>query len=130
MSIDNEQLVTAFCMSFQSGDMAKVVSYLADHVLYHNIPWKPVTGHEGVRKVLDPFLHGSNCALTKMEIKHTTSSGHVVMNERLETWEKRDVKLELPVVGVFEIEDGKITKWRDYFESTHLTPLMAAMKGS
>ena len=51
MSIDNEQLVTAFCMSFQSGDMAKVVSYLADHVLYHNIPWKPVTGHEGVRKV-------------------------------------------------------------------------------
>ncbi|MFP5469010.1 MAG: limonene-1,2-epoxide hydrolase family protein [Alphaproteobacteria bacterium] len=24
--------------------------------------------------------------------------------------------LELPVMGVFEIKDGKITKWRDYFD--------------
>ncbi len=25
-------------------------------------------------------------------------------------------KVELPVAGVFEVKDGKITAWRDYFD--------------
>jgi len=130
MSTENEKLVTDFCNSFRGADMTKVVSYLSAEVYYHNMPWQPVTGHAEVRKVLDPFLHGKNCCLQKMDIKHTTSAGNVVMNERVETWEKGKVKLELPVLGVFTIDKGKITRWCDYFDSETIAPLMEAIQQS
>ena len=38
--------------------------------------------------------------------------------ERLEHFSQRDGKrsFDLPVLGVFEFENGKITAWRDYFD--------------
>jgi limonene-1,2-epoxide hydrolase len=129
MSTENEQIVTDMCQSLRSADMTKVISYLSEDVVYHNIPWAPVTGHAGVRQVLDPFVHGANCALVRMDIKHTTSAGNVVMNERLETWAKGSVRLELPVVGVFEVNKGKITHWRDYFDAASVAPLTEAIQG-
>ena len=126
MSAENEQLVTEFCNALGGGDMGKVVSYLSADVFYHNMPWAPVTGHAGVREVLDPFV-GANL-LQKMEITHTASSGDVVTNERLETWVKGDIRVLLPVLGVFTITDGKITIWCDYFDSGTIAPLMAALQ--
>lgn len=128
MSAENEKIVTDMCQSLPSADMTKVVSYLSEDVVYHNIPWEPVTGHAGVRQILDPFVHGPNCAIVRMDIKNTTSSGNTVMNERLETWVKGSVRLELPVVGVFEVKNGKITHWRDYFDSGSVAPLMEAIQ--
>jgi limonene-1,2-epoxide hydrolase len=128
MSTENEKLVTEFCMSLESGNMTKLVSYLSEEVVYHNIPWRPVTGHAGVRQVLGPFLEGPGRATVKMNIKHTTSSGNTVMNERLEEWVKGSVKLDLPVLGVFEIKNGKITHWRDYFDAKSSAPLTEAIQ--
>jgi len=128
MSVENEKLVTEFCLSLQSADMGKVVVYLSEDVVYHNIPWQPVTGHAGVRQVLGPFIEGPGRASVKMDIKHTTSSGNTVMNERLETWTKGSTRLELPVLGVFELKSGKITQWRDYFDANTVAPLMEAVQ--
>ena len=128
MSTDNEQFVTDFCNSLTSGDMSRVVSYLSEDVFYHNMPWAPVNGHAGVHEVLDPFVNAN--LLEKMEIKHTSSSGNVVTNERLETWVKGDVRVLLPVLGVFTLTNGKITKWCDYFDSGTIAPLMEALQQS
>ena len=126
MSAEHEQFVTDFCNSLASGDMDKVVAHLSEDVFYHNMPWEPVTGHAGVHEVLDPFIKAN--LLQKMEIKHTSSSGNVVTNERMETWVKGDVTVLLPVLGVFTMTDGKISKWCDYFDSGTIVPLMEAMK--
>lgn len=128
MSAENEKLVTDFCLSLQSADMGKVVAYLSEDVVYHNIPWQPVTGHAGVRQTLGPFIEGPGRASVKMDIKHTTSSGNTVMNERLETWTKGSTRLELPVLGVFELKNGKISQWRDYFDAKSVAPLMEAIQ--
>lgn len=129
MSIPNEKTVTDFCNSLLSRDMNKLVSYLSEDVFYHNMPWQPVNGHGGVREVLTPFVEGKNVSLAKMDIKNTSSSGDVVMNERIETWVSGQVKVELPVVGVFTFNDkGKIFRWCDYFDAKTMAPLMEAMK--
>jgi limonene-1,2-epoxide hydrolase len=131
MSAENEKKVTDFCNSWLNADMAKSVQYLSEDVVYHNIPWEPVTGPAAVRQILDPFIHGANCALARMDIKHSTSSGNIVMNERVETWVKGNVKVELPVVGMFEFNDaGKICRWHDYFDSGTVAPLMEAIRRS
>ncbi len=125
---ENEQFVTEFCQSLAKGDMTHVVTYLSDDVFYHNMLWAPVHGHAGVHEVLDPFINTNS--LQTMEIKHTSSSGNVVTNERLETWVKGDVRVLLPVLGVFTITNGKISKWCDYFDSGTIAPILDAAQQS
>ena len=45
------------------------------------------------------------------------------MTERTEHFTRKDGSREpfvLPVMGVFELRDGKVVAWRDYFERSHL----------
>jgi limonene-1,2-epoxide hydrolase len=39
-----------------------------------------------------------------------------VLTERLDKFVLGGKTVELPVAGVFELKDGKITAWRDYFD--------------
>ena len=127
MSAEHEKKVTDFLNSWHAADMGRSVEYLADDVVYHNMPWEAVSGHAGVRQILDPVVHGDNNALVKMDITHTASSGNIVMNERLETWALDEVRLELPVVGLFEFDAaGKICRWHDYFDAKTSEAFMAA----
>jgi|SRR5713101_7460292 len=126
MSAANEKLATDLCNSLLTREISKALPYLSEDVFYHNIPWEPVTGHAGVRKVLEPFL--AYCVLEKMDIKHTAASGDVVMNERVETWSKGNVRVQIPIVGVFTIKGDKITRWCDYFDEGAVKPLVEALK--
>ena len=40
----------------------------------------------------------------------------IVMNERTDILQMGDNRVELPVMGVFELQGGKISAWRDYFD--------------
>jgi limonene-1,2-epoxide hydrolase len=120
----NRELVTEFCHSLLAADMARTVAYLSQDVVYHNMPWEPVVGRTEVRRVLDPLVHGANCAITKMEIHHTLAEGDVVMNARTEVWERAGVRVELPVAGVFTVRDGQITHWSDYWDLATIQPLL------
>jgi limonene-1,2-epoxide hydrolase len=44
------------------------------------------------------------------------ASGPLVMNERTDRFEMHGRWVDLPVAGVFEVHDGLITLWRDYFD--------------
>jgi limonene-1,2-epoxide hydrolase len=121
-------LVTEFCHCLAAGDMAATCSYLTEDVVYHNMPWAPVVGHAAVRKVLDPLAHGPGHALRRMEISHTAGAGNVVMNARMETWERRGVRVELPVAGLFVVREGRIARWSDYWDLATVQPLLDTFK--
>ena len=109
--------------------MNKLVSYLTEDVFYHNMPWQPVNGHAGVREVLTPFVEGKKFLLRRWTLRIRLRAGNVVMNERIEHWAAGQVKVELPVVGVFTFNDkGKIFRWCDYFDAKTMAPLMEALK--
>jgi limonene-1,2-epoxide hydrolase len=40
----------------------------------------------------------------------------VVLTERTDVFVTADKNIELPVMGTFEVADGKIAAWRDYFD--------------
>lgn len=122
MSAENEKLVTDFCVSWSRKNVDEVLSYLTDDCFYHNIPMEPCVGKAAIRKFVEPFLKDAESAI--FEIKHTTSAGNVVMNERLDRFVMGPKKIELPVAGVFEIRNGKISAWRDYFDLTSFTKQM------
>ena len=53
----------------------------------------------------------------KLRVENIVATSKVVMVERTEHFTKQDGSgsFELPVIGVFEAADGKLTAWRDYF---------------
>ena len=114
MSAENEKLVTDFCEAWSKLNVDKILGYLSEDCFYHNIPMEPLVGHAAIRSFAEPFLKDAQSAV--FEIKHTTSAGNVVMNERVDTFVIGPKTISLPVAGIFEITAGKISAWRDYFD--------------
>ena len=46
-----------------------------------------------------------------------SATGPVVFIERLDRHRLTDKWVELPVTGVFEVREGRIIYWRDYFDA-------------
>ena len=46
------------------------------------------------------------------------------MTERVDVFKLPQKSFELPVMGIFEIVDGKIKAWRDYFDMGQFTARM------
>ena len=42
----SDKLITDFCALWADADVAKIVDYFTDDVVYHNIPMEPVVGRE------------------------------------------------------------------------------------
>ena len=49
----------------------------------------------------------------------------VVINERVDRFNMGGRWVELPLAGVFEIKNGKIALWRDYFDLATFQKAMA-----
>jgi limonene-1,2-epoxide hydrolase len=79
------------------------------------MPIEPARGIEATRAMLKGF---SSMAREVEWILHQiaeTPAG-VVLTERTDRFEIGGRWVELPVMGSFELRDGKITAWRDYFD--------------
>ena len=108
------EVVTAFLDAFAAMDFDRALAYLADDVEYTNIPIMTVRGHAGVREVLEPFfapIHENEFVILRQ-----AADGPVVFLERLDRHRLDHGWRELPVNSVFEVHDGTITVWRDYFD--------------
>jgi limonene-1,2-epoxide hydrolase len=104
----------AFLDAFESMEFETALSYLAAEVEYTNVPIGTVRGHAGVREVLEPFF--APIHENEFVVLRRAAGGPVVFLERLDRHRVDHGWRELPVNSVFEVHDGKITVWRDYFD--------------
>ena len=107
-------VVTTFLKAFEAMDFDTALTYLADDCEYTNIPMSTVNGHDGVRSVLGPFF--GSIHENEFVILRTAADGPVVFMERLDRHRLDHGWRDLPVNSVFEVHDGLITVWRDYFD--------------
>jgi len=99
------------------------MDFFTDDAVYHNVPMKPAVGKDTIRKTIQELLKGTTWL--EFKILHTASSGSVVFNERVDSFEVNGKRMSLPVVGVFETTaNGKIKAWRDYFDMKMFTDQM------
>jgi limonene-1,2-epoxide hydrolase len=106
--------VQAFLAAFEALDFDAALAHLAADVEYTNVPIGTVHGHAGVRAVLEPFfapIHENEFVI----LRHA-AGGPVVFMERLDRHRLDHGWRELPVNSVFEVVDGRVTVWRDYFD--------------
>lgn len=108
-------------------DYDTALAWVTDDVEYTNIPMGTVIGPDGIRSVLEPFF--APTISNQWVVRSTAVHGSTVFMERLDRHQLPGGWVELPVVGVFEVEGGKITKWRDYFDLATVQDGFATVSG-
>ncbi|WP_067571654.1 SgcJ/EcaC family oxidoreductase [Nocardia acidivorans] len=117
--LDPDALVRDMCAAWARPDADHIASFFTEDAVYHNIPMEPVVGRQAIRD----FIAGFASALDGIDfqIHRQMVTGNLVMNERTDVLRGAGRDTELPVMGVFEVVDGKIAAWRDYFDMAPIT---------
>ena len=119
---DNQTIVRRFIEAWPRRDADELAGYFAEDGVYHTMPTRPVQGREAIRGFIAAFI--KDWTSTEWDILNLVSAGNVVIAERLDRTRVGDKPVDLPCCGVFEMQDGKIKVWRDYFDlGTYLTAL-------
>jgi limonene-1,2-epoxide hydrolase len=111
--MNNEQIVRNFLAAWPAKNIDELMSYFTDDAVYHNIPVPPVKGKKDIRDVFTGFLGAFSIELI---VVNAAASGNLVFTERIDRFDMNGVKFDLPVNGVFELRNGKIASFRDYFD--------------
>jgi limonene-1,2-epoxide hydrolase len=115
--------VREFFMAWTEPDldrlMQRLTPYVADDAVLRQMPFAEVRGHEGLRRICGESLE--SMSNFEVDIVSITAVGTTVFTERVDRFVLRGREVAVPVLGVFEFgDDGRITAWRDYFDSKPL----------
>ena len=106
-------IVESFIAAWNASDLEKILAHLHPQVVYHNMPLAPIHGRDAVRTYLAdkvPF------EWVDWKLLAIAVVGNKVLTERSDDFGVGGVTVRLPLMGIFEIEDGLIAAWRDYFD--------------
>jgi limonene-1,2-epoxide hydrolase len=119
---DAERVVRELCAALEKHDAEAFRAFLTDDVVYHNIPMDAAVGIEAAIEFLAGFF--AMFEGTTIEILHLAVLGNVVLTERVDTFILETHVAPLPVMGAFELRDGKVCAWRDYFDLAQVTAMV------
>lgn len=108
-----QAIVESFIAAWNANDLEKILAHLHPQVVYHNMPLAPIHGQAAVRAYLAdkvPF------EWVDWKLLAIAAVGNKVLTERSDDFGVGGVTVRLPLMGIFEIEDGLIAAWRDYFD--------------
>jgi limonene-1,2-epoxide hydrolase len=119
-------VVHEFLAAWNANDLRRVVASLHPQVVYHNIPVAPIHGRDEVYRYLT--AQGAFDWID-WKVLAIAASGNKVLTERVDDFSRGGVEISLPLMGIFEIEDGLIKAWRDYFDMGMYRRQLEASKG-
>jgi len=111
----NSGIVTDFVKAWNALDTERVMSFFTPDCVYHNMPMDPVQGTEAIRGLIQSFAGMAREIDWIVHQIAETPSG-IVLTERTDRFLIGEKWVALPVMGAFELRDGKISAWRDYFD--------------
>ena len=120
---DNVDIIREFIGAWSNLDGDQLAAYFTEDGCYYNMPSEPVKGRQAVADFIKGFT--ANWTQTQWDILNIAAAGDVVFCERVDRTKTEAGDVDLPCTGVFEMQDGKIKEWRDYFD---LGTFMKAMR--
>jgi limonene-1,2-epoxide hydrolase len=113
----NKQVVGAMWQALYQKDWDGLKACLAPECHYEDVP-TPDAGATGPENVVRRLRIGlDHVARFEHDIHRTIAEGDSVLIEHTETWHFEDGgKVVNHFVTVHEVQDGKITLWRDYWD--------------
>lgn len=114
MSMSNEDVVRRFVKVMNDLDWEAVYAMMDDSIIYHNLPFPALEGIDAVRAFFTGVGEITDC---DWRVENISTSGDIVLTERIDDFKLDGAAVSLPVMGAFRIRDGKIAEWRDYFDA-------------
>jgi limonene-1,2-epoxide hydrolase len=112
-AVDNARIVEDFLKALEHQNFETFDALLADDVVYQNVGLPTVRGRERVVKM----MRGMEGRMGfEVKFHRNVAEGSTVLNERTDAMIIGPVRLQFWICGVFEVHDGRITLWRDYFD--------------
>lgn len=118
------EVVKAFMTAMEKMDYDTALKYVSNDCAYTNGPLGTMHGPAGVRAALEPFF--SMMSENVFVIIRELAAGPTVFLERLDRHRLPTGWIELPVTGVFEVHDGQITVWNEYFDAATIQKQLPA----
>jgi limonene-1,2-epoxide hydrolase len=118
------EVVKAYMTAMEKMDFDTGLKYVAENCEYTNGPMGTLHGPAGVRAMLEPFF--APIAENQFIIHREAVAGNVVFLERLDRHLLAGKWIELPVNSVFEVQNGLITVWHEYFDAATIQSQLPA----
>jgi limonene-1,2-epoxide hydrolase len=119
-------VVQSFLRALESMDIAAVLDLADDTIVYQNVPLRPARGRAAFERQMRWFeRHASGF---EARIHAIAANGPTVLTERTDVIESGKFRTEFWVCGTFEVRDGRIVLWRDYFDYANVA--IASLKGA
>ena len=120
---ENETIIREFVAAWSNLDADELATYFTEDGTYYNMPTQPISGRENVRDFIANFMRPWES--TEWEILNLLVEGDIVMVERVDHTVALGNNIDLPCLGYFLMEDGKIKMWRDYFDLATYTSALS-----
>ncbi|MGA2163931.1 MAG: limonene-1,2-epoxide hydrolase family protein [Solirubrobacteraceae bacterium] len=110
-----KQVVERFLDLLRATDIDGAAELLAQDVVYVNVGLPTVHGRERVRRLLRATL-GLEGAGFEVYLHTISASGTSVLTERTDVMKFGRLRIQFWICGRFDVRDGQIVLWRDYFD--------------
>ena len=111
--IANTGTVEGFLNALQDADYEAADAALDDNLVYENVGLPSIHGRARTMKL---FRQMDGRAALEVKIHRIAADGAAVLTERTDALIIGPLRLQFWVCGVFEVHNGRITLWRDYFD--------------
>ncbi len=113
-AVENTRVVEVFLDALQHKDFTTAEAALADDLVYQNVGLPTVHGRRRTMKLMRSMDRGP--IGFEVKIHRIAAADDHVLTERTDVLQFGPLRLQFWVCGVFELRDGRITLWRDYFD--------------
>ena len=110
---ENIRTVEGFLNALQDEDFEAADAALDDDLVYENVGLPTIHGR---RRAMKLFRRMEGRGGFEVKIHRIAADGAAVLTERSDALIFGPLRLQFWVCGVFEVHDGRITLWRDYFD--------------
>ncbi|WP_197501470.1 limonene-1,2-epoxide hydrolase family protein [Mycobacterium sp. 852002-51057_SCH5723018] len=129
MTDSAESVIRKFFACFPASDVDEVIGFFDDEAVYIDGPRGVHRGINAIRSELRSQLE--MVPNTTVDIKNLATSGGTVLTERVDNCEIAGKSVGMEVVGVFDVDsEGRITRWRDYYDLSTLVEQFTAATAS
>jgi len=102
------------------GGFAEAIrAYFTPTTRYLNVGMSDTTGIEDTVAFIEGYEAATRTSWMRAEMLSVAEDGNKVLTERIDHLydANNNLVISLQLMGIFEVEGGKITGWRDYFDT-------------
>ncbi|MBV9040658.1 MAG: nuclear transport factor 2 family protein [Acidimicrobiia bacterium] len=110
----NDRFVRRFLDAWERRDVDAILDSFSDDAVYHAMPLPPIVGKAALTEWIEHFR---DVPPGRLVVHHQAAAGDVVINERTDYITLNGRAVTLPICAAFELHDGRIMSWREYFDT-------------